>query len=150
MSTGGGSWTDHPGESLAVSMVKNASVGQPCRDPASGVAGVRGGRSSPMRPGGRVRRAPLRRGSPFVLGRPGHCGPLVMRLRRPTGRRSPGWSGPSSSLPSSMSTFSGLPRNGFKLVDPDGLIADAEYDMGILMREDLLELLDGDAHEPAR
>jgi streptomycin 6-kinase len=39
---------------------------------------------------------------------------------------------------------------GFKLVDPDGLLAEAEYDMGILMREDPLELLFGDAHERAR
>ena len=39
---------------------------------------------------------------------------------------------------------------GFKLVDPDGLLAEAEYDMGILMREDPLELLDGDARERAR
>lgn len=40
--------------------------------------------------------------------------------------------------------------DGFKLVDPDGLLAEAEYDMGILMREDSLELLDGDAYERAR
>jgi streptomycin 6-kinase len=38
----------------------------------------------------------------------------------------------------------------FKLVDPDGLLAEAEYDMGILMREDPLELLTGDAGERAR
>ena len=38
---------------------------------------------------------------------------------------------------------------GFKLVDPDGLLAEAEYDMGILMREDPRELLDGDPHERA-
>lgn len=38
----------------------------------------------------------------------------------------------------------------FKLIDPDGLLAEAEYDLGILMREDPLELLDGDAHERAR
>jgi streptomycin 6-kinase len=38
----------------------------------------------------------------------------------------------------------------FKLVDPDGLLADAEYDMGIIMREDPVELLDGDARERAR
>jgi streptomycin 6-kinase len=25
---------------------------------------------------------------------------------------------------------------GLKLVDPDGLLADAEYDLGIIMRED--------------
>jgi streptomycin 6-kinase len=35
---------------------------------------------------------------------------------------------------------------GFKLVDPDGLLAEAEYDLGILMREDPL---DGDLHERA-
>jgi streptomycin 6-kinase len=39
---------------------------------------------------------------------------------------------------------------GFKLVDPDGLLAEAEYDMGILMREDPVELLEGDPYERAR
>ena len=39
---------------------------------------------------------------------------------------------------------------GFKLVDPDGLVAEAEYDLGVLMREDPLELLHGDPHERAR
>lgn len=39
---------------------------------------------------------------------------------------------------------------GFKLVDPDGLLAEAEYDLGILMREDPLELLHGDPYERAR
>lgn len=33
---------------------------------------------------------------------------------------------------------------GFKLVDPDGLLAEREYDLGVLMREDPVELLDGD------
>ena len=33
---------------------------------------------------------------------------------------------------------------GYKLVDPDGLIAEPEYDLGIIMREDPTELLDGD------
>jgi streptomycin 6-kinase len=37
--------------------------------------------------------------------------------------------------------------DGFKLVDPDGLLAEAEYDLGILMREDPLE---GDLRERAR
>ena len=41
-------------------------------------------------------------------------------------------------------------ESGFKLVDPDGLLAEAEYDMGIVMREDPLELLVGDPHERAR
>lgn len=41
-------------------------------------------------------------------------------------------------------------RSGFKLVDPDGLLAEAEYDMGILMREDPIELLHGDPHQRAR
>ena len=36
---------------------------------------------------------------------------------------------------------------GFKLVDPDGLLADAEYDLGIIMREDPH---DGDLGERAR
>jgi streptomycin 6-kinase len=39
---------------------------------------------------------------------------------------------------------------GFKLVDPDGLLAEAEYDLGILMREDPVELLAGDARARAR
>lgn len=39
---------------------------------------------------------------------------------------------------------------GFKLVDPDGLLAEAEYDLGILMREDPLELMTGDPRERAR
>ena len=40
--------------------------------------------------------------------------------------------------------------NGFKLVDPDGLLAEPEYDLGIIMREDPVDLLDGDPHERAR
>ena len=36
-------------------------------------------------------------------------------------------------------------RDGFKLVDPDGLLAEPEYDLGVIMREDPL---DGDL--PAR
>jgi streptomycin 6-kinase len=39
---------------------------------------------------------------------------------------------------------------GFKLVDPDGLLAEAEYDLGILMRGDPVELLAGDPLERAR
>jgi streptomycin 6-kinase len=38
-------------------------------------------------------------------------------------------------------------EGGFKLVDPDGLLAEPEYDLGIIMREDPLE---GDLHERAR
>ncbi len=33
---------------------------------------------------------------------------------------------------------------GYKLVDPDGLVAEPEYDLGIIMREDPVELLAGD------
>ncbi|MGB8859208.1 MAG: aminoglycoside phosphotransferase family protein [Ilumatobacteraceae bacterium] len=33
--------------------------------------------------------------------------------------------------------------DGFKLIDPDGLLAEAEYDLGILMREDPDDLLAG-------
>jgi streptomycin 6-kinase len=40
--------------------------------------------------------------------------------------------------------------DGFKLVDPDGLLAEPEYDLGILMREDPVDLLRGDARERAR
>ena len=39
--------------------------------------------------------------------------------------------------------------SGFKLVDPDGLLAEAEYDMGIVMREDPDDLLDRDPWERA-
>ena len=39
---------------------------------------------------------------------------------------------------------------GFKLVDSDGLLAEPEYDLGIIMREDPLDLLNGDPHERAR
>jgi len=38
----------------------------------------------------------------------------------------------------------------FKLVDPDGLLAEPEYDLGVIMRDDPLDLLDGDPHERAR
>lgn len=41
-------------------------------------------------------------------------------------------------------------EGGFKLVDPDGLLAEPEYDLGIIMREDPLELLAGDPHQRAR
>ena len=36
--------------------------------------------------------------------------------------------------------------DGYKLVDPDGLLAEAEYDLGIIMREDPVELHDGDPY----
>ena len=41
-------------------------------------------------------------------------------------------------------------EDGFKLVDPDGLLAAPEYDLGILMREDPVELLEGDPYARAR
>lgn len=34
--------------------------------------------------------------------------------------------------------------DGFRLVDPDGVLAEPEHDLGVLMREDPVELLDGD------
>jgi streptomycin 6-kinase len=40
--------------------------------------------------------------------------------------------------------------DGFKLIDPDGLLAQPEYDLGIIMREDPLDVLDNDPHERAR
>lgn len=40
--------------------------------------------------------------------------------------------------------------DGFKLIDPDGLLAEAEYDMGIVMREDPAELMAGDPRGRAR
>ena len=39
---------------------------------------------------------------------------------------------------------------GFKLVDPDGLLAEAEYDLGVIMREDAVELMQGDPRERSR
>jgi streptomycin 6-kinase len=39
---------------------------------------------------------------------------------------------------------------GFALVDPDGLLAEPEYDLGILMREDPVELMAGDPRERTR
>ena len=38
----------------------------------------------------------------------------------------------------------------FKLVDPDGLLAEPEYDLGVLMREDPVELMRTDPRERAR
>lgn len=40
--------------------------------------------------------------------------------------------------------------DGFKLVDPDGLLAEPEYDLGVIMREDPVELLHGDPHDRAQ
>ncbi len=40
--------------------------------------------------------------------------------------------------------------DGFKLVDPDGLLAEPEYDLGVLMREDPVELMAGDPYDRAR
>ena len=40
--------------------------------------------------------------------------------------------------------------DGFKLIDPVGLLAEAEYDMGVLMRGDPVELLVGDPLHRAR
>jgi len=46
------------------------------------------------------------------------------------------------------------PDGSFKLVDPDGLLAEPEYDLGIIMREDPVELMreapDDRAHRLAR
>jgi streptomycin 6-kinase len=39
---------------------------------------------------------------------------------------------------------------GFALVDPDGLLADPEYDLGIIMREDPVDLLRDGPHKRAR
>lgn len=40
--------------------------------------------------------------------------------------------------------------DGFKLIDPDGLLAEAEYDLGVLIREYPFELLTGDPFDRAR
>lgn len=42
-------------------------------------------------------------------------------------------------------------RDEFKLIDPDGLVAEAEYDLGVILREDPVELLaTGDPFATAR
>jgi streptomycin 6-kinase len=38
----------------------------------------------------------------------------------------------------------------FKLVDPDGLVAEPEYDLGVMMREDPIPLMTGDPRDRAR
>jgi streptomycin 6-kinase len=38
----------------------------------------------------------------------------------------------------------------FKLVDPDGLLAEPEYDLGVIMREDPADLMEGDPMARAR
>jgi streptomycin 6-kinase len=40
--------------------------------------------------------------------------------------------------------------DGFKLVDPDGLLAEPEYDLGVVMREDPVELMGEDPRERSR
>lgn len=40
--------------------------------------------------------------------------------------------------------------DGWALVDPDGLLAEPEYDLGVLMREDPEDMLDGDPYARAR
>jgi streptomycin 6-kinase len=40
--------------------------------------------------------------------------------------------------------------DGFKLIGPDGLLAEAEYDLGVLLRGDPVELLAGDPLDRAR
>lgn len=39
---------------------------------------------------------------------------------------------------------------GYALIDPDGLLAEPEYDLGIIMREDPVELLQSDPRDRAR
>jgi streptomycin 6-kinase len=38
----------------------------------------------------------------------------------------------------------------FKLIDPDGLLAEPEYDLGIIMREDPVDLVEGDPRRRSR
>ncbi|MEV0134382.1 aminoglycoside phosphotransferase family protein [Dactylosporangium sp. NPDC050688] len=40
--------------------------------------------------------------------------------------------------------------DGFRLVDPDGLLAEPEYDLGVLMREDPVELMGADPRDRSR
>jgi streptomycin 6-kinase len=39
---------------------------------------------------------------------------------------------------------------GYKLIDPDGLLAEPEYDLGVLLRGNPVELMQGDPMERAR
>ncbi|MGI9017655.1 MAG: aminoglycoside phosphotransferase family protein [Euzebya sp.] len=41
-------------------------------------------------------------------------------------------------------------EDDYKLIDPDALLAEAEYDLGVMMREDPLDLLAGDPWRRAR
>jgi streptomycin 6-kinase len=41
------------------------------------------------------------------------------------------------------------PDGGYKLIDPDGLLAEPEYDLGVLLRGDPVELMQGDPTERA-
>jgi streptomycin 6-kinase len=56
-------------------------------------------------------------------------------------------SGSSGSSGSGSSSSSG---NLFKLINPVGLLAEPEYDLGIIMREDPMDLLEGDPPERAQ
>ncbi len=40
--------------------------------------------------------------------------------------------------------------DGYKLIDPDGLLAEAEYDLGVIMREDPEELMQTDPRQRSR
>jgi streptomycin 6-kinase len=40
--------------------------------------------------------------------------------------------------------------DGYKLIDPDGLLVEPEYDLGVLLRGDSVELMHGDPTERAR
>ncbi|MGI5177022.1 aminoglycoside phosphotransferase family protein [Dactylosporangium sp. CA-152071] len=40
--------------------------------------------------------------------------------------------------------------DGFRLVDPDGLLVEAEYDLGVIMREDPVELMAADPRDRSR
>jgi streptomycin 6-kinase len=42
------------------------------------------------------------------------------------------------------------PRTGYALIDPDGLLAEPEYDLGVMMREDPVELMADDPWDRAR
>jgi streptomycin 6-kinase len=41
-------------------------------------------------------------------------------------------------------------KDGFRLVDPDGGVAEAEFDLGVLMREDPVELIEDNPKDRAR
>ena len=94
-----------------------------------------------------------RRGTRSCALRPNGSGGRPGKAALPTGKEKAEWlaapttrRAPSSCTGTSTSGTRSAPLRcapGYKLVDPDGLVAEPEYDLGIVMREDPVELLAG-------